>query len=953
MGRRLLLFVVVAVRTVASLSLPALMYTSGSEACDSLAPWGQTTRVADEVQLAAALLDPLVSCILFSERSIRLTADYWGPGGGFFQDRNCVRYQVPLCDFQVLNRTVVLAPAFANAYALLILPPVNAYYFNVVEFISPGKLYTVNLAVLGVPTPSAAFLDLTAVRFTPAVLEFMDNLLANRNVVGGSFEQINSVAFTPCATREATSSAPTLVLGVLGAGSNDGNPTSNIFNQSADIGVNAPFADDVDPFESSVIKIIGDTYVFEPLSVAYTFRIRNSTFACCNQHFLNEMLGPNDLCNITADVQSNRMDSLEFAVTEQDSDGSIIKTTIYRAYMEELSHPDAQAMCKSQYGGELAQFSSIVAFESTMRNIFSATDFDLPHIYDRYLWIGDSVSHGEMVGGAPGTPRRIPAAESFWEEQDALLVRSCTMVSTRSLLLAAGDCSQEQPFMCMRTEGGGGGGGSSNRIDLLPVILGSVAGLAIAALLFLYVVYRHQGRVKGGDFRVQGEASILKASSGSPLFEDAWGAEQGSSCDSPTSPNTQNAMSQLHQRHQEQLDGRPVLLCNDHNSFMRESVLVKREGNGSIAAEEYEATNNAPAVMALAEMSLNELYDLKISGPCRRKRVSGDSEVDPDELLLQDVLAACAKAFEEYEFVSQIGVGTHGMVLALKEKSTGELYAAKVPLHCDIEPLVQEAYILHQIKHPNVVALKEAILGDSMLILITELAVFGDVEHLVADLGNYPPTFNEHLAMQVLYQIGLSLTYLHENFIAHRDVKPANIVIGPDGILKLIDFGVSRILMGTSTTFAGTPSHMAPEILVGQPYSRESDIWSLGSVIYLICVGVDVRTTKQAMDIATLKDMVSKDDGKTKLEVPSSCFRCEELHNILERMLDSDPSARPTASEICSLEWLTRFCSKQHSIFIDAITKRHEEGEYLKNEDNLQTQDEDSWRSLPQIVTTF
>ena len=67
---------------------------------------------------------------------------------------------------------------------------------------------------------------------------------------------------------------------------------------------------------------------------------------------------------------------------------------------------------------------------------------------------------------------------------------------------------------------------------------------------------------------------------------------------------------------------------------------------------------------------------------------------------------------------------------------------------------------------------------------------------------------------------------------------------------QLIDFGVSRILVGTSTTFAGTPAYMAPEILEGQPYSRESDVWSLGAVVYWLCTGEDIRPAD--MDLPTL-----------------------------------------------------------------------------------------------------
>jgi len=80
-----------------------------------------------------------------------------------------------------------------------------------------------------------------------------------------------------------------------------------------------------------------------------------------------------------------------------------------------------------------------------------------------------------------------------------------------------------------------------------------------------------------------------------------------------------------------------------------------------------------------------------------------------------------------------------------------------------------------------------------------------------------------------------ALHYLHSNKIIHRDMKPQNILIGPDRQLKLCDFGFARALTQQSLTLTsvkGTPLYMAPELVQEQPYDHTVDLWSLGVILY-------------------------------------------------------------------------------------------------------------------------
>lgn len=83
-----------------------------------------------------------------------------------------------------------------------------------------------------------------------------------------------------------------------------------------------------------------------------------------------------------------------------------------------------------------------------------------------------------------------------------------------------------------------------------------------------------------------------------------------------------------------------------------------------------------------------------------------------------------------------------------------------------------------------------------------------------------------------------AVRYCHELGIVHRDIKPENLLLttrGPDGILKLADFGISKILSEEMlSTNCGTPIYMAPEIWGGKSYNEKVDMWSIGIVMYFL-----------------------------------------------------------------------------------------------------------------------
>lgn len=201
---------------------------------------------------------------------------------------------------------------------------------------------------------------------------------------------------------------------------------------------------------------------------------------------------------------------------------------------------------------------------------------------------------------------------------------------------------------------------------------------------------------------------------------------------------------------------------------------------------------------------------------------------------------------QQYMAVRELGKGYFADVYLCTEKSTGQCWAVKrftkTPGYEDRsknEGLQQEVAMLMSVNHPNIVCLKELFNEPTAVYLVLEYCPGGELFTRIANHGK----LTEGETRKVFKQLFDGVKYLHDRNIIHRDIKPENILLMDDQLnVKLADFGLAKIVGEDSfaTTLCGTPSYVAPEVIVEsrrRHYTKAVDIWSLGVVLYICLCG--------------------------------------------------------------------------------------------------------------------
>lgn len=196
-----------------------------------------------------------------------------------------------------------------------------------------------------------------------------------------------------------------------------------------------------------------------------------------------------------------------------------------------------------------------------------------------------------------------------------------------------------------------------------------------------------------------------------------------------------------------------------------------------------------------------------------------------------------------FEVIKKLGEGAFGQVFVVKRKVDGETYALKKVKLASMKEkekdnALNEIRILASLNDEYVVKFKEAFFDSSSncLCIVMEYAEGGDVLKLINTHIKSRSRIPEAEIWKAIVHILKGLKSLHDKKILHRDLKSANIFITKEGVYKLGDLNVSKVLKkGLAYTQTGTPYYASPEVWNDQPYDMKSDIWSMGCVIYEMC----------------------------------------------------------------------------------------------------------------------
>ncbi|CAI0400495.1 unnamed protein product [Linum tenue] len=275
-------------------------------------------------------------------------------------------------------------------------------------------------------------------------------------------------------------------------------------------------------------------------------------------------------------------------------------------------------------------------------------------------------------------------------------------------------------------------------------------------------------------------------------------------------------------------------------------------------------------------------------------RLTGNDSPRPD-INLDDV-AECEIPWEEITLGERIGLGSYGEVY--HGEWHGTEVAVKRFLNQDIsgESLTEfksEVQIMKRLRHPNVVLFMGAVTRAPNLSIITEFLPRGSLYRLLHRPNNQ---LDERRRLRMALDTARGMNYLHNctPVVVHRDLKSPNLLVDKNWVVKVCDFGLSRMKHSTflsSRSAAGTAEWMAPEVLRNEPSDEKCDVYSYGVILWELCTMQQPWGGMNPMQVVGAVGFQHR-----RLEIPNDMDPA--VADIILRCWQTDPKLRPTFGEI-------------------------------------------------------
>jgi tetratricopeptide (TPR) repeat protein/TolB-like protein/predicted Ser/Thr protein kinase len=258
-----------------------------------------------------------------------------------------------------------------------------------------------------------------------------------------------------------------------------------------------------------------------------------------------------------------------------------------------------------------------------------------------------------------------------------------------------------------------------------------------------------------------------------------------------------------------------------------------------------------------------------------------------------------------YQIIRQLGAGGMGVVWLAEDTRLNRKVALKTVKTAEADTLegrqrlMREARAVASLNHPHIAAVHDVLDVDGKVIVVFEYVEGETLSTRIMRGGPLPVAET----VEIAWQLADALAAAHRHGIIHRDLKPSNVVIGADSLVKVLDFGIARMVPAGADPsqnapgtigggLVGTPGYAAPEQYLSRNVDGRADLYSLGVMIYEMLAG---RRPFPSSDAVALATAVLRDAPPTLADAGVSVPA--ELAALLDRLLEREPAKRPTSGD--------------------------------------------------------
>lgn len=290
---------------------------------------------------------------------------------------------------------------------------------------------------------------------------------------------------------------------------------------------------------------------------------------------------------------------------------------------------------------------------------------------------------------------------------------------------------------------------------------------------------------------------------------------------------------------------------------------------------------------------VREMLDVEASADDELKQWVGDAAVDMDDAL-------AGRRIGPYRVVREQGRGGMGRVF-LCERDDGhfdQIVAVKVLQHTltgetVLERFRQERQILARLQHPNIARLLDGgVTHDGQPYFALEYVDGEPIDRYCDEHG-----LGVEARLRLFQDVCRALVYAHGNLVVHRDLKPDNILVTPEGRAKLLDFGIAKVLeeddggplLTRTAMWALTPAYASPEQVRGEPAGTSTDVYSLGVVLYELLTGVRPYEIDARSPTAVERVICATEPDRPSTRVAKDTSATPDTARAIGRQRSTDP----------------------------------------------------------------